>query len=66
MEGRDTAGMEEVLEKETRKSFGIMVVLKKKKQIKKSAHKFLDISPFKRWSLICLPLRVLDLLRTCL
>lgn len=70
MEGGDTAGMEEVLEKETRKSFGIMVVKKsltlKKKQIKKFAHKFLDISPFKRWSLICLPLSVLDLLRTCL
>lgn len=28
MEGRDTAGTEEVLEKETRKSFGIMVVKK--------------------------------------
>lgn len=58
------------MEKETRKSFRIMVVkksltLKKKKQIEKPTHKFLDISPFKRWSLICLPLNVLDLLKTC-
>ena len=59
------------MEKETRKSFRIMVVKKsltlkkKKKQIEKPTHKFLDISPFKRWSLICLPLNVLDLLKTC-
>ena len=47
MEGRDTAGTEEVLEKETRKSFGIMVVKKsltlKKKTWEKLLH--MDMGP---------------------